>query len=59
MGSVTCVVHGGEVDISDTVELPNGRVCGRCYEWMENLLEDEEEAEYFIEIEFEEGVLDD
>lgn len=43
MNSVTCVVHGGEVDVSDIVELPNGPVCTRCYEWMEGLLDDDED----------------
>lgn len=42
MHSVTCCVCGGEVDITDTVELPHGPVCSRCYEWMEGLLDDDD-----------------
>lgn len=54
--SVTCNVHGGEVELSDTVELPSGLdddstvyVCLRCYMWMEDLMEtDDDEVEYYV-----------
>lgn len=45
MHSVTCAVHGGEVDATDTVELPMGPVCLRCYEWVEDLLNQDEDEE--------------
>lgn len=52
MHSVTCSVHLGEVDATDTVELPQGLVCTRCYEWLESLLdddvEDDDEDEFFV-----------
>ena len=62
MYSVTCVIHLGEVDQSDTIELPNGPVCTRCYEWMENLIDeepDDDDGEEFFVIFIEEDDDDD
>lgn len=58
MYSVTCVIHHGEVDQSDTIELPNGPVCTRCYEWIENLIDDDlddDDEEYEFVVFIEEG----
>lgn len=45
MISVTCVVHHGEVEKSQTVKLPDGPVCHSCYVWLEELLANEEDAD--------------
>lgn len=54
--SLTCVIHHGEVDEADTVELPNGPVCIRCYSWMEDIMDgddgsDDDGVSYTIVIE--------
>lgn len=50
MASVTCVVHHGEVDDSDAIELPGGWACTKCYQWMESLVDDEDDDDYELVI---------
>lgn len=40
---ITCVLCGREVDNSETVILPNGLACDKCYEWLEQMIEETED----------------
>lgn len=49
--SRTCIIHGGEIDESEAVELPGGWTCVKCYLWMETLVdEDDDDVEVQIVI---------